>query len=171
MLMESQEINDLLEKYWTGETTLDEEAQLRRYFQEQEPPAHLRPVAALFRHYEAPPQLGDDFDAQLEAKLKKEEAPVVSMAPRWLKVAAAVAILVTGALWMKYSEVADTPASAPVAAVTTDTYEDPEQAYEEAKQALLLVSSLMNEGTAHLTNLEEFNAAQQVVKEPRGSAN
>ena len=45
-----------------------------------------------------------------------------------------------------------------------DTYEDPERAYEEAKQALLLVSSLMNEGTQHLTKLEEFDEAQQTVK-------
>ena len=166
--MESQEINDLLEKYWTGETTLDEEARLRRYFQEQEPPAHLRPVAALFQHYQAPPRLSDDFDAQLEVQLAKEEAPVVPMTSRWLKVAAAVVILLAGTLWLKYHYVADTPTAAPVAVVTTDTYEDPERAYEEAKQALLLVSSLMNEGTEHLTNLEEFDEAQQAVKKPRG---
>ena len=29
----------------------------------------------------------------------------------------------------------------------------------------MLVSSLMNEGTEHLTKLEEFNEAQQTVKE------
>ena len=156
-------MNELLEKYWKGETTLEEEAQLRRYFQENEPPAHLRPVAALFRHYEARPRLGQGFDEQLEAHLSDGKATV--MWPTLLKIAAVVAIFLAGALWLKRSYVAEAPTTAPIAVVDADTYEDPERAYEEAKQALLLVSSLMNEGTAHLTKLEEFDQAQQAVKE------
>ena len=156
-------MNELLEKYWKGETTLEEEAQLRRYFRESDPPAPLRPVAALFQHYEARPGLGKDFDERLEAQLG--ESKTAPMWPALLKIAAVVAVFLAGALWLKHSYLVDTPVAAPVAVVASDTYEDPEQAYEEAKQALLLVSSLMNEGTAHLTKLEEFDQAQETVKE------
>ena len=161
--MESQKMNELLEKYWQGETTLEEEAKLRQYFREHEPPAHLRPVAALFQHYEAPPRLSQDFDQQIEVQLRGGK--VISMWPTLLRIAAVVAIFIAGALWMKRTYLEETPVAAPMAVVTTDTYEDPEKAYEEAKQALLLVSSLMNEGTTHLTKLEEFDEAQQTVKE------
>ena len=156
-------MNELVEKYWEGETTLEEEAQLRRYFQDHEPPAHLRSIAVLFQHYEAQPRLGEDFDKQFEERVS--DSGTVPMWPTLLKIAAMVAIFLAGALWMKRISVEDTPSAAPVAAVPADTYEDPEKAYEEAKQALLLVSSLMNEGTEHLTKLEEFDEAQQTVKE------
>ena len=160
--MESQTMNELLEKYWRGETTREEEAQLRQHFRDHEPPGHLRHVAALFQHYEARPRLDDDFDRRLEARL--DEGKTAMMWPTLLKVAAVVAIFLGGALWLKRTYLEETPA-APVAVVTSDTYEDPERAYQEAKQALLLVSSLMNEGTEHLTKLEEFDEAQQAVKE------
>ena len=163
MLMELLKMNELLEKYWKGETTLEEEAQLRRYFREEEPPEPLRHVAALFRHYQVQPRLDARFDERLKPHLNEDKP--VPMWPTLLKTAAVVAIFLLGALWVKHTYVDESQASASVAAVTQDTYEDPEQAYEEAKQALLLVSSLMNEGTQHLTKLEEFDQAQQVVKE------
>ena len=165
MLMESQRIDEWLEKYWKGETSLEEEAQLRRYFQEQEPPAHLRSVAALFQHYDAPPALDAGFDERLKPHLREEKA--VPMWPNLLKIAAVVALFLLGALWVKHAYL-DAPAPTPVA-VAPDTYEDPERAYEEAKQALLLVSSLMNEGTQHLTKLEEFDEAQQTIKSQKST--
>ena len=156
-------MNELLEKYWQGETTLEEEAQLREHFQQAEPPPHLRHVAALFQHYEARPQLGKEFDRRIDAQLK--EGRVVSLWPALLKVAAAVMLFVAGALWLRSAYVLEEPTTVPVAVLPSDTYEDPEKAYEEAKQALLLVSSLMNEGTEHLSNLEEFSEAQRTAQE------
>lgn len=159
--MESQKIDEWLEKYWRGETSREEEAQLRRYFDEQEPPPHLRSVAALFQYYAAPPRLDAKFDEQLKPRLREEKA--VPMWATLLKIAAVVALFLAGAWWLTQMD-GNPTAPAPVAIVSQDTYEDPERAYEEAKQALLLVSSLMNEGTQHLTKLEEFDEAQQAAK-------
>lgn len=158
--MESQKIDEWLEKYWKGETSLEEEAQLRRYFQEQEPPPHLRSVAALFQHYDTPPRLDAAFDEQLKPHLRDEKT--VPMWPKLLRIAAVVTIFLAGAWW--FTQVYNSPPTPAPVAVVQDTYEDPERAYEEAKQALLLVSSLMNEGTRHLTKLEEFDEAQQRAK-------
>lgn len=158
--MESQKIDEWLEKYWKGETSLEEEAQLRRHFREQKPPPHLRSVAALFQHYDAPPRLDAGFDEQLEPHLRERKS--VPMWPKLLKIAATIAIVLAGAWWLIQMN-NPSPAPAPVA-VGQDTYQDPELAYEEAKQALLLVSSLMNEGTQHLTKLEEFDEAQRAAK-------
>lgn len=159
--MELLKINELLDKYWAGETTREEEAQLRRYFREEDPPAELRAVAELFHYYDAPPQLNEAFDERLLGQLSAPGKSRV-MWPTLLKIAAVVAIFLLGALWAKHTYLAEEVV--PVATVQ-DTYQDPERAYEETKQALLLVSSLMNEGTQHLTKLEEFDEAQRAVEE------
>ena len=162
--MELPKVNELLEKYWQGETSREEEAQLRRYFREEEPPAALRSVAELFRYYDHPPQLDEDFDEQLLAQLS--EGKSVAMWPALLKIAAVVAIFLAGAWWTKQAYFTS-PEPAVAIVTSSDTYEDPERAYEETKQALLLVSSLMNEGTQHLAKLEKFDEAQQTVREKK----
>ena len=42
-----------------------------------------------------------------------------------------------------------------------DTYETPEEAYEQAKQALLYVSSVLNSGTEHLEPIQKINESTQ----------
>ncbi len=160
--MDYQKIDALLEKYWQGETTVAEEAQLRQFFSEEDPPARLRPVAALFQYYETPPQLDEAFDERVLSQLHKQNR--ASMWPNMLKVAAVVVLFLLGGFWWSQTY-DDSPDPVVAVAAPSDTYEDPEQAYREAKQALLLVSTLMNEGTQHLTKLEEFDEAQQTVKE------
>ena len=59
--MDYKYIEQLLESYWQGETTLQEEAILRNFFSQQDIPEHLRKYKALFT-YEKKRPLGDDFD-------------------------------------------------------------------------------------------------------------
>ncbi|WKN40957.1 hypothetical protein [Tunicatimonas pelagia] len=161
--MELTTIRELVEKYWNGETSLEEEAQLQRYFQEEEAPADLKKEAALFRYYQANTQshtLNEQFDEQLTQRIEREQTK-----QRWLtyqpllRIAAAVVLVIMAAIlfrteWMDEAN--------PVA--TEDTYEDPRLAYEQTREALLLVSSLMNEGTQHIQELETFSEAQETIK-------
>ncbi|MFD1145100.1 HEAT repeat domain-containing protein [Larkinella insperata] len=45
------DIEKLLERYYAGESTLEEEKQLRTFFQSASVPAHLKKHAGLFRHF------------------------------------------------------------------------------------------------------------------------
>lgn len=162
--MDLQTIDKLLEKYWNADTSPEEEEQLRKYFSENGVPEHLRGVAALFRQYQADRQfktLDAGFETEVLEKISKPEVRF-----DWqplLRIAAVLMIFLVTALLLKQHLLI--PANHQVVVEhTEDTYEDPQQAYEQTKQALLLVSSLMNEGAQHIEKLETFSEAQETIK-------
>ena len=105
--MDYKYINQLLDRYWKGETTLKEEEILRAFFSQDELPAELKPYQALFSYEmgEAKQEtLGDDFDQKMMAMIEDEytkepnKAKVVSLTERLkplFKAAAIVAIFLT----------------------------------------------------------------------------
>ncbi len=99
--MDSRHIEELLERYWACETTLEEEAMLRRFFCEEDVPSSLLPYRDLFVYQQTQSEahLSADFDARILEKI--EQAPVVKarrvtlftrLMPM-LKAAAAIALL------------------------------------------------------------------------------
>ena len=98
--MNAQQIEQLLQRYWDCKTTVEEERQLRRFFNGNDVPQHLMRYKDLFVYEEfmQKEQLSKDFDERL---LKRIELPVVKaksisilsrLAPI-AKAAAAVAML------------------------------------------------------------------------------
>ena len=65
--MDYKYIEQLLERYWACETTLQEEQILRTFFQQEDVPAHLMAYKAVFdvQQEQAEPTLGEDFDAKM----------------------------------------------------------------------------------------------------------
>lgn len=124
--MDYKYIEQLLERYWEGETTLQEESILRTFFSQPDIPANLRKFQPLFvceMLKEEP--LGEDFDARILEQIG--EAPVAktfSLKDRLMplfKAAAIVAIVLT----------LGNAAQAP-----WDIWEDPRGAYVKAQQEL-----------------------------------
>ena len=74
--MDFKYIEQLLERYWQCETSLEEEAQLRTFFTEEDVPEHLSRYKDLFVYQQLQQEehLGADFDARVLAEI---EAPVV----------------------------------------------------------------------------------------------
>lgn len=102
--MDYKYIEQLLERYWNGETTLDEERILRLFFSQEDVPASLARYKDLFvyeRSERKTDVLGDDFDARLLELVGEQEpvkARVVSIAQGLrplFKAAAVVAIFIT----------------------------------------------------------------------------
>ena len=96
--MDYKYIEQLLERYWECETTLQEEAILRAFFSQEEVPAELLKYKALFT-YELQKEevLGDDFDARILEKTQPT-AKTVTLTSRLMplfKAAAIVAIVLT----------------------------------------------------------------------------
>ena len=63
--MDSKQIEQLLEKYWNTETSLEEEQQLRDFFRGENIPETLKETAELFRYFDQQKKV------QLNLKLKK----------------------------------------------------------------------------------------------------
>lgn len=143
--MDHQAIERLLDKYFEGVTSLEEEKQLRDFFRRPEVPAALQPYRPLFRHFDVEQQLelADDFDERLLARLKGR--PVARTRRLWTVLArvAAVLLLALGLWWWP-----PTPTQAPKASIDWSQYEpsSPEEAYRVMRLALLKTSGELNEG-------------------------
>jgi hypothetical protein len=118
--MDYKYIEQLMERYWNAETTLEEESILRSFFRQKNIPAEMKPLRALFADEASSQQLGDDFDARMLEMIREEEAPKVvkareiSITRRMMplfKAAAVIAIILTigGALQAPWDNSWNTP--------------------------------------------------------------
>lgn len=112
--MDSEYIEQLLERYWKCETSLEEEGQLRIFFNGSNVPEHLLRYKDLFvyQQFQQHEHLGEDFDARVLAEV---EAPVVkakrlTLAARFMplfKAAAVVAVVLSLGNAMQHSFFSD----------------------------------------------------------------
>lgn len=102
--MDYKYINQLLERYWAGETSLEEEQILRSFFSQPNVPDELKQYRCLFIYEQTEPAtdvLGDDFDEQLMSIIESPrpvKARVLTIGQRFaplFKAAAVVAIILT----------------------------------------------------------------------------
>lgn len=102
--MDYKYIDQLLERYWRGETSLEEEEILRAFFSQENVPAKFSAYKSFFSYLQqekVSDKLGDDFDSRVLAEIGSEtpvKAKVVSLRERLMplfKAAAVVAILLT----------------------------------------------------------------------------
>ena len=99
--MDYKYIEQLLERYWQCETTLQEESILHSFFSQDDVPTELEQYKALFAMQQQEPTLGDDFDARILAMVGQDEKPkakVVTLTSRLMplfRAAAVVAIILT----------------------------------------------------------------------------
>ena len=102
--MDYKYINQLLERYWVAETTLEEEKILRTFFSQAEIPAELKPYQSLFAYEgsaKSNEKLGDDFDERMLAMVgesAEETARTITLRQRLMplfRAAAIVAVILT----------------------------------------------------------------------------
>jgi hypothetical protein len=158
--MESiEEIRKLLDRFYLGETTLEEEKILQEYFTSSSIPEKLLPDRDLFR------TLGDGDDSvavpeglnqKILNVIDQQEKRVIRT--RRISVFSlsglAAGLLVVIALYVGYFRT-DSPVR--LAHQMTDTYEDPQDAYEEAKRTLAYVSAKLNTGTSELEHVAKVS--------------
>ena len=124
--MDYRYIEQLMERYWEGETTLQEESILRTFFSQPDIPENLRKFQPLFIcELEKEEPLGEDFDTRILEQIGEAPvAKVVTLRNRLMplfKAAAIVAIVLT----------LGNAAQAP-----WDIWEDPRDEYAKAKEQL-----------------------------------
>ncbi|MEQ8927723.1 MAG: hypothetical protein RLO81_18040 [Fulvivirga sp.] len=166
--MDSKRIEELIAKYWECETTLEEEKELKSYFSSGEYDAKFKDIAPLFQYYtneKESASLDGLFDEQVLAEIEQgvSSAPkkgrVLSMFTNISKVAAVILVVVVAGYFIQ-QEIKEKEQP-----YLTDTFEDPEKAFEETKKALQLISKNFNKGRKQAKKLSTFNEAQERVKE------
>ncbi len=157
-------IEQLLDKYWEGETSLTEEQQLKTFFSQANIPEHLQAYQALFQYlkHSQQQQLTDtDFEADL---LKQQPAKIryLSSTTHILRALTSVAacLLVVFGLYYYQSTLFNT--TQPTTSMV-DTYQNPDEAYAKTQQVLLLMSQKLNKGKQPLQHLEKFNEVKKVL--------
>ena len=101
--MDYKYIEQLLERYWECETSLEEEQILRSFFNQKDVPARLLQYKEVFSFSEEDKQnrLDDEFDARMLAMVEEKPAVVAKQITMWsrlapiCKAAAAIAIVLT----------------------------------------------------------------------------
>ncbi|HJX70730.1 MAG TPA: hypothetical protein VJ346_02225 [Bacteroidales bacterium] len=165
--MDLKKAEILIEKYYNGETSPEEELQLREFFRTAETiPEHLMPEKELFTLYseaanEELPATG--FMENLE-KVIDDQALIRNGVSKsvnyWISgIAAGIALL-----FVSYLLIVHRPAGAGYGSALQDTYQDPRLAYEETQKVLLYISQTMNKGTAQLTKVSKLNKPVQSLQ-------
>ena len=100
--MDYKYIEQLMERYWNAETSMEEESILRSFFTQENIPAEMEQWRPLFVADSQEPRMSDDFDARILSMIGEEAKPVkakeVKLTQRLVplfKAAAVVAIILT----------------------------------------------------------------------------
>lgn len=134
--MESNRIEQLLESYFEGTTTLEQEQELRTYFTSGEVASHLESYVGMFSAF---------------AKAQKETLPLPVEIPSsrrkygWIAGIAAASLLALGIVNQTSRQ-----------ETYSGTYQDQEIAVLKTKQTLGMVSKMLQQSTAQLGTVKEF---------------
>ncbi len=134
--MELAKIESLLEAYFEGNTTLEQEAILRNYFVNEEVADHLAPYKSLFAGLSA----AKEEVSQRELKLPETAGNSRGM---WYSIAASVAIILTVAGFMFSNS------------GISQEEQDALIALNKTKETMLMFSDNLNKGTESMFLLSE----------------
>ena len=135
-------INQLLDKYWAGESTLEDEKNLAAYFSSGQVDEAFKPFKPLFDYFDHERQVSVDLEDQVMERIrsKRVEPKVIRLSwKRALAVAASLILLVTAGISTYRYQL-----SKKDTLVMQDTFDSPEEALEQTKAALLYLSNRMN---------------------------
>jgi len=159
--MESiEKIHKLLDRFYQGETTLEEEKMLQDYFASASVPEELMPDRDLLLAIEPDSQnltVPDGLNKKILDVLDQQERKVIrtKRISMFTLSGLAAGLLVVIALYTGYFGKGQATRQASHQMI--DTYEDPQDAYEEARKTLAFVSAKLNTGTRELVHVQQVS--------------
>lgn len=178
--MDFKYIEQLLQRYWQCQTTLEEERILKAFFSQQEMPAHLARYRSLFlyENNQANQKLGEDFDQRLLLLTQQADTQATATQPSnvvkaqhitlsrrlrpLFRAAAAVAIVTLIGTATQHSFQPNTADTTNATgwdynqAAYKDSYQDPQKAYEASMETLEMfkegAQTAINDSTAKSSN-------------------
>ena len=173
MNMDYKYIEQLLERYWQCETSLEEEEILRAFFRQGDVPARLLRFKDLFVYEQTQKdvKLDEDFDAKILAKIEKPvvKAHRLTLVNRFMplfKAAAVVAVMLSLGTVAQHSFSSDDNLDYNYESYK-DTYNDPQVAYKQISSALMMVSEGINksQGQEHVMDSVSHANHAEVIGE------
>ena len=145
--MELHKIEILVDKYFSGETSIAEEKQLKEYFLSPDVAPHLEQYKAVFGYFKQAKQ--EQFSKTVPLQPRKRSYVA------WISVAASVAVL-SGTLYFM-NQSSEQPNQ------NLGTFDDPEVAFQETQKALNMVSENVNEGVKSIDYINEYNQTTKTI--------
>jgi len=155
--MEIKRIKLLLQRFYSGESTIEEEKELKDFFTTNDVPRHLWAEQEMFTYYNVG---GKDeiLNKELENKIintikgaEQDEAIRFVNRKKIFYMVSSAAAVVALLIVAYFAFIFDTSMQ--------DTYDNPEIAYMQTKETLLFVSAKLNEGTKDLYAIGKFDEA------------
>lgn len=157
--MKVNEIEQLLTRYYDGDTSQAEEKELKRFFAEEDVPAHLLAEKEIFMQLAALPATEtpegmesrlnrkiDEWDTRERRTLKAQRKGRI-LRLQWIgSIAASLLILFATGMYLQQPHHAPTP---------QDTCATPEEAYAQAQKALVMLSASLNKGMEKMETVQE----------------
>jgi hypothetical protein len=146
--MELVKIEDLLEKYFQGETSIAEENELRNYFSSSNVAQHLEQYKPIFGYFSL--AKGHQFTPEIPLQSKKRNVA-------WISIAASVVVLLGIGTYAYYSSDVVTKSK------DLGTYDDPEEAFRATQKALSLLSDNVNVGIESVQYIQEYQTTKDKI--------
>ena len=143
--MELDRIENLVEKYFEGETTIAEEKELQTYFSSEDVAQHLEQYKAMFGYFSSAKE--QKFEQKIPLQSKKRNVA-------WLSIAASVVVLLGMFTFYNYDVNQNQDLG---------TYDDPQKAFEETQKALNLLSKNVNVGVEGMEYVQEYKNSQDLI--------
>lgn len=146
-------LKELLEKYYAGTSSGDEEKEMRTLLEREDLPSEFDAdrmlITGLYCSEEIP-EPSDDLDDRIISAIDKSEENVKILSGRRLLfsiISVAASVLIIISLWFLLED----------GSRIKDTYSDPQLAYNETVEVLYHVSSNLNKGRNQLEELSLIN--------------
>ncbi len=157
--MDYNNIKQILEKYWEGETSLQEENLLQEYFNSDDVVEELKDVQPMFQYFKVEqttrienPKFDEQLLAQLEERVIKPMRPVYNRRNRIIRLVASAAAIIfitfSGLFIYQEMDKGGQVASTEKTLQLEDLTDEERQAYEQTKKALAYMSAKLNRGTS-----------------------
>lgn len=150
--MKKEELNSLLEKYYSGESTDDDEKFLRAFFSGSDIPEGYEAEKAIFGYFIDSSHIQEpspDFESGIMKGVDESTGRRRRMVITRIGIAAGIFIIV--GFWFFFSANRQ----------PDDTFKDPKLAYAETMKVLLKISEQMNQTQTALIPVTKMNEATQ----------
>ncbi len=157
------DLNKLLEKYWNGETSLEEEKIIKKHFKEESAGKDIDNLGALFAFFEKEKNIKYNGDL-LKSKPVVKESKVIKMAfIRKIAVAASILLVLSVGTYVGNSYLTKNNTS-----YAKNEIKDPEKARKIAEDALAILASNYVKGEESMTksieSFEKINIINSLIK-------
>jgi hypothetical protein len=160
--MDSKNLEQLLEKYWKCETSLEEEKLLRDYFNGNQAAESMKDTAVLFRYFETERLrvASEEVDQYVTKEIKQRQGgKIINMFNiyRMARIAAGVLVVVVATYFVRQEVRKSYPPE------IESTITDPELALEETKKALMMISKGFGKAREGASKINMLNEAEKKI--------